>query len=45
MFWGWTLTPAKVASLNQGKSYIKHIESSAIAEAVKAGSFAAVHGL
>ena len=34
---GLDIDPAKVASLNQGKSYIKHIESSAIAEAVKAG--------
>jgi len=32
---------AKVASLNEGKSYIKHIESSAIATAVKSGAFAA----
>ena len=32
---------AKVTSLNEGKSYIKHIESSAIATAVKAGAFAA----
>jgi UDP-N-acetyl-D-glucosamine dehydrogenase len=36
---GLDIDPAKVASLNQGKSYIKHIESSAIAAAVKAGSF------
>ena len=38
---GLDIDPAKVASLNQGKSYIKHIESSAIAEAVKAGGFTA----
>jgi UDP-N-acetyl-D-glucosamine dehydrogenase len=38
---GLDIDPAKVASLNQGKSYIKHIESSAIAEAVKSGSFVA----
>jgi UDP-N-acetyl-D-glucosamine dehydrogenase len=38
---GLDIDAAKVASLNQGKSYIKHIESSAIAEAVKAGGFAA----
>jgi len=38
---GLDIDAAKVASLNQGKSYIKHIESSAIAEAVKAGGFSA----
>jgi UDP-N-acetyl-D-glucosamine dehydrogenase len=38
---GLDIDAAKVASLNQGKSYIKHIESSAIAEVVKAGSFVA----
>ena len=38
---GLDLDPAKVASLNEGRSYIKHIESSAIGAAVKAGSFAA----
>jgi UDP-N-acetyl-D-glucosamine dehydrogenase len=38
---GLDIDPAKVASLNQGKSYIKHIESSAIAAAVKAGAFVA----
>jgi UDP-N-acetyl-D-glucosamine dehydrogenase len=32
---------AKVKSLMAGRSYIKHIESSAIAEAVKAGRFSA----
>ena len=38
---GLDIDAAKVASLNQGKSYIKHIESAAIAEAVKGGSFVA----
>ncbi|HTX22407.1 MAG TPA: nucleotide sugar dehydrogenase [Candidatus Aquilonibacter sp.] len=38
---GLDIDPAKAASLNQGKSYIRHIESSAIAGAVKAGSFEA----
>src|ERR1039457_5642555 len=38
---GVDIDAAKVASLNQGRSYIKHIESSAIAEAVKNGSFTA----
>ena len=38
---GLDIDPAKVDSLNQGKSYIKHIESSAVAEAVKSGSFSA----
>src|SRR6202142_1436731 len=38
---GLEIDQAKITSLNQGKSYIKHIESSAIAEAVKAGSFSA----
>jgi UDP-N-acetyl-D-glucosamine dehydrogenase len=38
---GLDIDPAKVDSLNEGRSYIRHIESSAIAEAVKAGSFAA----
>jgi UDP-N-acetyl-D-glucosamine dehydrogenase len=36
---GLDIDPAKVAALNQGKSYIKHIESSAIAEAVKSRGF------
>jgi UDP-N-acetyl-D-glucosamine dehydrogenase len=36
---GLDIDPAKVEALNQGRSYIKHIESSAIAEAVKAGTF------
>jgi UDP-N-acetyl-D-glucosamine dehydrogenase len=38
---GVDIDPAKVTSLNEGRSYIKHIESSAVAAAVKAGSFAA----
>jgi UDP-N-acetyl-D-glucosamine dehydrogenase len=38
---GLDIDSSKVASLNEGKSYIKHIEPAAIAEAVKAGSFAA----
>src|ERR1700761_3684089 len=38
---GLDIDSAKVDSLNQGKSYIKHIESSAIADAVKRGGFTA----
>jgi UDP-N-acetyl-D-glucosamine dehydrogenase len=38
---GLDIDPAKIESLNSGRSYIKHIESSAIAEPVKAGRFAA----
>ena len=38
---GLDIDPEKVAFLNQGKSYIKHIESSAIGEAVKTGRFSA----
>jgi UDP-N-acetyl-D-glucosamine dehydrogenase len=38
---GLDIDPAKVESLSQGKSYIKHIESSAIAEAVRKNSFTA----
>lgn len=38
---GLDVDPAKITSLNQGRSYIKHIESSAIAEQVKAGTFSA----
>src|SRR6185312_11071320 len=38
---GLDVDPAKIESLNQGRSYIKHIESSAIAEHVKAGAFSA----
>src|SRR5271167_2440265 len=38
---GLDIDPAKVESLNQGRSYIKHIESSAIAGAIKAGRLSA----
>jgi UDP-N-acetyl-D-glucosamine dehydrogenase len=38
---GLDIDPAKVASLNQGRSYIKHIESTAITELVQAGKFSA----
>jgi UDP-N-acetyl-D-glucosamine dehydrogenase len=38
---GLDIDPGKIDALNQGLSYIKHIESSAIAEAVKTGLFAA----
>lgn len=38
---GLDIDPAKVDALNQGRSYIKHIESSAIAEAVKTNRFSA----
>jgi UDP-N-acetyl-D-glucosamine dehydrogenase len=38
---GLDVDQAKIDSLNQGRSYIKHIESSAIAELIKAGSFSA----
>lgn len=38
---GLDIDPAKVTSLNEGRSYIKHIESSAIMDAVKAGRFSA----
>ena len=38
---GLDIDKAKVKSLMAGRSYIKHIESSAIAEAVKSGRFAA----
>src|SRR5450432_3798491 len=38
---GLDIDPAKVESLNQGRSYIKHIAASAIAEPVKAGRFRA----
>ncbi len=38
---GLDIDPAKVESLNQGKSYIKHIESSAIAEHAKSGKLSA----
>jgi len=38
---GLDIDPVKVESLNQGRSYIKHIESSAIAEFIKSGKFSA----
>ncbi len=38
---GLDIDPSKVESLNAGRSYIKHIESSAIAEAAKSGRFSA----
>ena len=39
--WDWTFDKNKVDALNAGKSYIKHIEASEIAEMVKAGTFSA----
>jgi UDP-N-acetyl-D-glucosamine dehydrogenase len=38
---GLDVDPAKIESLNQGRSYIKHIESSAVAEFVTSGMFSA----
>src|SRR5712671_6851545 len=38
---GLDIDPAKVESLNQGRSYIKHIESSTIAEFAKSGKLSA----
>src|ERR1041385_181840 len=38
---GLDIDPAKVNALNRGESYIKHITSEAIGEAVKAGRFVA----
>jgi len=38
---GFDIDPAKVAQLNRGRSYIKHIAGSAVAEQVRAGRFAA----
>jgi UDP-N-acetyl-D-glucosamine dehydrogenase len=38
---GLDIDAAKVDALNQGRSYIKHIPAQAIAEATRAGSFAA----
>ena len=38
---GLDIDPAKVKSLNSGRSYIKHIESSAIAQALRQGRFSA----
>ena len=38
---GLDIDPAKVESINQGRSYIKHIESAAIAEHAKSGKLSA----
>jgi len=38
---GLDIDPAKIESLNAGRSYIKHIESAMLAEQVKAGRFTA----
>src|SRR5919109_953837 len=38
---GLDIDAAKVASLNRGESYIKHISSQAISEAISAGRFSA----
>src|SRR5579862_7737117 len=38
---GLDIDPAKVESLDSGRSYIKHISAGAISEAVKAGAFVA----
>lgn len=38
---GLDIDPAKVEALNQGRSYIKHIESAAIAEYAKSGKLSA----
>src|SRR5207342_2043603 len=38
---GLDIDTAKVDSLNQGKSYIKHIASETVAEAVRSGAFSA----
>lgn len=38
---GLDIDPAKIDSLSQGRSYIKHIESSAVADQIKAGTFSA----
>src|SRR5579864_3464765 len=38
---GLDIDPAKVEALNGGRSYIKHISTAVISEAVKAGTFAA----
>lgn len=38
---GLDIDPSKVEALTSGRSYIKHISSDAISEAVKAGTFAA----
>src|SRR5208337_4083924 len=39
--WGLDIDPAKVESLNSGRSYIKHVEASAIAELVNSGTLCA----
>jgi len=38
---GLDIDPAKIEALHQGRSYIKHIESSAVAELIKTGAFSA----
>jgi len=38
---GLDIDPVKVDALNQGRSYIKHISPEAVADAIKAGRFAA----
>src|SRR5208337_665272 len=38
---GLDIDPAKVAALNEGRSYIKHIDSTAILKLVTAGKFSA----
>ena len=38
---GLDIDPAKISAITEGRSYIKHIESSAISELVKAGKFSA----
>ena len=38
---GLDIDPPKIAAIAEGRSYIKHIESSAISELVKAGKFSA----
>src|SRR4051812_47024080 len=38
---GLDVDPVKIEALNQGRSYIKHIESSSIQECVKNGMFSA----
>lgn len=38
---GLDIDPAKIEALHQGRSYIKHIDSSAVAELVKTGVFSA----
>jgi len=38
---GFDIDPVKVDALNQGRSYIKHISSEAVAEAIRQGKFSA----